>query len=215
MAKKQTPHAQEQDLLIKLLSFQDDPLAFVYYAFPWGQANSPLENSQGPREWQVEALTKIRDHLKANQHKHAQDLTPELLKMARASGRGIGKSAFVAWVALWMFSCIPSSTVIVSANTGCIWSVAQGFFTDKTVHRVWLAISNPRNPSGEFFECFHGNRDQWDTDSIDGRSVAENDHQLYDNIIQQYGADSDQDRVEVHGQFPRHSVRALQELQHH
>ena len=288
---KQQPHHDEQQLLLKLLTFDNDPLQFVLYTFPWGQPNSPLENAQGPRGWQLQALKEIRDHIQRNQQRSRQELTPELLKMARASGRGIGKSAFVAWVALWMFSCIPSSTVIVSANTeaqlkgttfpeikkwatmainnrwfeyammsiqpadwlvdamknttkldsaywsitarlwseeapdayagahsqrgmavlfdeasgipGCIWSVAQGFFTDKTNHRVWLAISNPRNPSGEFFECFHGNRDQWNHDSIDGRSVEENDHQLYDNIIAQYGEDSDQARVEVYGQFPR------------
>jgi hypothetical protein len=84
-----------------------------------------------------------------------------------------------------------------------IWPVAQGYFTDKTTHRFWVVISNPRNPSGEFFECFHGNRDQWNHQTIDGRSVEENDHKLYDNIINQYGADSDQARVEVYGQFPR------------
>ena len=90
-----------------------------------------------------------------------------------------------------------------SGIPGCIWPVAQGYFTDKTLHRFWVAISNPRNPSGEFFECFHGNRDQWDHKTIDGRSVEENDHQLYDSIIAQYGEDSDQARVEVYGQFPR------------
>ena len=288
---KQTPHADEQQLLLKMLSFEDDPLAFVLYTFPWNQPNSPLEHSNGPRQWQIDALIEIRDHLRSNRAKVRQDLTPELLKMARASGRGIGKSAFVAWIALWLFSCVPSSTIIVSANTeaqlkgttfpeikkwatmavnnrwfdyqmmsinpaewlvtalrettkldaaywsitarlwseeapdayagahsqrgmavlfdeasgipSCIWSVAQGFFTDKTVHRVWLAISNPRNPSGEFFECFYGNRDQWRSDNIDGRTVSENDHQLYESIISQYGEDSDQARVEVYGQFPR------------
>ena len=90
-----------------------------------------------------------------------------------------------------------------SGIPGCIWPVAQGYFTDKTTHRFWIAISNPRNPSGEFFECFHGNRDQWDHENIDGRSVVENDHALYNSIIEQYGEDSDQARVEVYGQFPR------------
>ncbi len=288
---KQTPHPDEAQLFQALLGFADDPLSFVRYAFPWGVENSPLENSPGPRNWQVEALGQIRDHIRNNRNRELQDLAPELLKMARASGRGIGKSAFVAWIALWLFSCVPSSTVIVSANTeaqlkgttfpeikkwatmsinnrwfeysvmsinpadwlvsalmettkldaaywgitarlwseeapdayagahsqrgmavlfdeasgipSCIWTVAQGFFTDKTVHRLWLAISNPRNPSGEFFECFHGNRDQWNNETIDGRSVDENDHSLYTNIIKQYGEDSDQARVEVYGQFPR------------
>ena len=288
---KQQAHPDEQQLIAKILTFRDDPLGYVLYAFPWGKPGTPLENHVGPRQWQRDALTKMRDHIEDNKNKQMQGLDPELMKLARASGRGIGKSAFLAWVALWLFSCLPSSTVVVSANTemqlksttfpeirkwatmsinsrwfehnimslqpaewlvqtlkettgyddaywyiqarlwseeapdayagvhsqmamavlfdeasgipGCIWPVAQGYFTDKTLHRFWIAISNPRNPSGEFFECFHGNRDQWDHETIDGRSVDENDKSLYDNIINQYGQDSDQARVEVYGQFPR------------
>tara|TARA_R110000751_G_C13760166_1_gene479177 strand:+ start:50 stop:1582 length:1533 start_codon:yes stop_codon:yes gene_type:complete len=288
---KQVPHPDEQQLIAKLLAFRDDPLSFVLYAFPWGQPNTPLANHVGPRQWQLDALNQMREHLLANNRKLELDQIPELLKLARASGRGIGKSAFLAWIALWLFSCLPSSTVIVSANTeqqlksttfpeirkwatmsinkrwfehnvmslypaewlvtalkettgyddaywyiqaklwseenpnafagphsqmgmavlfdeasgipGDIWPVAQGYFTDKTTHRIWIAISNPRNPSGEFFECFHGNRDQWNHATIDGRDVNENDHGVYDSIIRQYGPDSDQARVEVYGQFPR------------
>ena len=288
---KQIPHDDEQQLILKILDFRDDPLGFVMFAFPWGKTGSPLERFSGPREWQLEALTEMRDHIRSNHNKELHGHDPELMKIARASGRGIGKSAFLAWVSIWMFSTMPASTVIVSANTeqqlksttfpeirkwatmainsrwfehnimslqpadwlvdilkrttdydsaywyiqarlwseeapdayagvhsqvamavlfdeasgipGCIWPVAQGYFTDKTTHRFWIAISNPRNPSGEFFECFHGNRGQWNHKNIDGRSVSENDHQLYNSIIEQYGEDSDQARVEVYGEFPR------------
>jgi hypothetical protein len=37
--------------------------------------------------------------------------------MARASGRGIGKSALVAWLALWFVSTRIGATAIISANT--------------------------------------------------------------------------------------------------
>lgn len=288
---KQQPREAEQQLLHQMLSFQDDPLSFVLYTFPWGKPNSPLEHHTGPREWQIEALVEIRDHIARNRNAGLQGLDPELLKMAIASGRGIGKSAFLAWIALWLFSCVPSSTVIVSANTeqqlksttfpeirkwatmaihanwfehnamslrpadwlvqalkdttdyddaywyiqarlwseespdafagvhsqqgmavlfdeasgipSVIWPVTQGYFTDKTVHRLWIAISNPRNPSGAFFECFNANRDTWWNRTVDARSVNENDQALYDQIIKQYGEDSDEARVEVYGQFPR------------
>ena len=288
---KLLPAKDEQQLILKLLQFRDDPEAFVMYAFPWGKPNSPLEHHKGPRAWQLKALRQIKDHIAKNRNKVLSGADPELLKLARASGRGIGKSAFLAWIALWLFSCVPSSTIVVSANTeqqlkattfpeirkwatmainsrwfkhnamslqpaewlvedmkrttdyddaywyiqarlwseeapdayagvhsqmamavlfdeasgiaSCIWPVTQGYFTDKTTHRFWIAISNPRNPSGEFFECFHGNRNSWNHETIDGRSVAENDHKLYDDIIRQYGEDSDQARVEVYGQFPR------------
>ena len=88
----------------------------------------------------------------------------------------------------------------ISAN---IWPVAQGYFTDKTLHRIWVAISNPRNPTGEFFNCFHVNRGQWDIENIDARTVEENDAQIYEDIIARHGPDSDEARVEVYGQFPR------------
>ena len=288
---KQKPHADEQQLVHTILGFADDPLGFVMYAFPWGEAGSPLARFTGPRTWQLEALEKMRVHIAGNRNRELQGLKPELFKIARASGRGIGKSAFLAWIALWLFSTMPSSTVIVSANTeqqlksttfpeirkwatmsihsrwfehnamslqpadwlvstlkkttkydsaywyiqarlwseeapdayagvhsqmgmavlfdeasgipSVIWPVAQGYFTDATTHRFWVVISNPRNPSGQFFEWFHGNRDQWDHANIDGRSVEENDHGLYTSIISQYGEDSDQARVEVYGHFPR------------
>ncbi len=288
---KQLPHPDEQQLIARVLSFRDDPLGFVLFAFPWGKENTPLATHVGPRTWQREALEEIGAHIQKNLDKVARDQIPELLKMARASGRGIGKSAFLAWIALWLFCCRPSSTIIVSANTeqqlksttfpeirkwatmsivnrwfehnimslqpaewltdnlkatsgyddaywyiqaklwseenpdayagphsqmgmavlfdeasgitGCVWPVAQGYFTDKTVYRFWIAISNPRNPSGAFFECFHGNRGQWNHKTIDGRSVTENDPGVYDSIIKQYGVDSDQARVEVYGKFPQ------------
>lgn len=291
MAKRPEPRSDEQQLVAKMLSFADDPLGFVLFAFPWGKPASPLEGMLGPRDWQLEVLAAMRDHIAENRNRGLRGVDPELMRIAVSSGRGIGKSALLAWIALWMFTCIPSSTIIVSANTeqqlkgttfpeirkwatmaihanwfshnamslrpapwlveslksttdlddaywyidarlwseetpdafagvhsqrgmvvlfdeasgipSVIWPVTQGFFTDKTVHRFWVAISNPRNPSGAFFECFHGNRDYWWTRYIDARSVAENDQSLYEGIIKEYGADSDQARVEVYGQFPR------------
>ncbi len=58
----------EQLLMTQLWSPQikDDPEAFVLFAFPWGQVNTPLEKFRGPRQWQREALREIRDHIRAN-----------------------------------------------------------------------------------------------------------------------------------------------------
>jgi len=41
----------------------------------------------------------------------------EIFRLAVASGRGIGKSALVAWLILWMLSTRVGSTIIVTANT--------------------------------------------------------------------------------------------------
>ena len=83
-----------------------------------------------------------------------------------------------------------------------IWSVASGFFTEPIVHRYWFAFSNPRRPSGYFYECFHAKRDFWTTRQIDSRSVEGTDRAIYDQIIAEHGEDSFQARVEVYGEFP-------------
>lgn len=90
-----------------------------------------------------------------------------------------------------------------------IWSVAKGFFTEPVVNRAHIAISNPRRPEGAFFECFHKNRAFWKTRHIDARSVEGTDPQVYEEMIQQYGDDSDVVRVEVKGVFPSQSEDAF------
>jgi hypothetical protein len=58
-------------------------------------------------------LREITTHIKNN--KGVLDM--EALRIAVSSGRGIGKSALVAWLILWMLSTRIGSTVIVSANS--------------------------------------------------------------------------------------------------
>jgi hypothetical protein len=106
---------QEELLMSKLWSpaIKDDPEAFVLFVFPWGQAGTPLEHFQGPRKWQRKVLRKFSEHIKANKTREAY----EVLRMATASGRGIGKSALVSWITLWMLSTRIGSTTIISANS--------------------------------------------------------------------------------------------------
>ena len=94
-------------------SLKDDPLKFVLYTFPWGQTGTPLEHFQGPRKWQREVLQQLADHIKANNGK----LDFDTFRMATSSGRGIGKSALVSWLVIWMLSTRIGSTTIVSANS--------------------------------------------------------------------------------------------------
>ncbi len=84
-----------------------------------------------------------------------------------------------------------------------IWQVSSGFFTEPILHRYWIVFSNPRRNTGAFFECFHKNRDNWNLRNIDGRTVEGTDKQVYEEIINEHGEDSDAARVEVKGQFPR------------
>lgn len=107
--------ADEQLLMSRIWSPQvkDDPEAFVLFCFPWGQKNTPLEKFSGPRAWQRELLRDLKAHIKKNNGALAMDT----LRSAIASGRGIGKSAMVSWLILWMLSTRIGSSVVVSANS--------------------------------------------------------------------------------------------------
>ncbi len=265
----------------------NDPEKFVLFCFPWGEQGTPLARYKGPRAWQRQVLRDIRDHIAANNG--TVDLY-KVLRMATASGRGIGKSALVSWLVLWMLTTRIGASVIVSANSeaqlrsitwaevtkwlamlinshwweisatritpakwlaeiverdlrkgtrywgaegrlwseenpdayaglhnadgvllifdeasgipDAIWDVAQGFFTENTPHRFWMAFSNPRRNTGYFFECFNAKRDFWLTRQIDARTVEDTDKSVYEQIIEEYGEDSPQARIEVYGEFP-------------
>lgn len=96
---------------------KDNPLFFVMWAFPWGEKGYRLENEKGPRAWQREELEKIAAHIKLQKERVKQGLPPEMYKLAIASGRGIGKSALISWLVIWMMATQPGSTTIISANT--------------------------------------------------------------------------------------------------
>jgi hypothetical protein len=105
----------EQLIMTRLWSpaIKDDPEAFVLFAFPWGQKGTPLEHFHGPRKWQRDVLRRIAAHIAKNKTATSY----EVLRMATASGRGIGKSALVSWLILWMLTTRIGSTTIVSANS--------------------------------------------------------------------------------------------------
>ena len=278
----------EQELMARLWApiIKDNPLAFVLYVFPWGKPGTPLEHFTGPRKWQREVLQDLAEHIKQNNGKVDFDT----FRMATSSGRGIGKSALVSWLVIWMLTTRIGSTTIVSANSEAqlrsvtwaeitkwlsmamnthwfevsatrvmpakwltelverdlklgtrywgvegrlwsaenpdsyagvhnfsgvmlvfdeasgiddsIWSVASGFFTENTPNRFWLAFSNPRRNSGYFYESFHSKREFWKNKIVDARTVEGTDKAVYQQIIDEYGADSAQAHVEVFGEFP-------------
>ena len=113
-------------------AIKDNPLAFVALAFPWGVKGTPLEHFKGPRKWQREVLISIAAHIKNNQGKVDFDT----LRQAVSSGRGIGKSALVSWITIWMLSTRIGSTTIISANSESqLRSVTWAEITK------WLAMS--------------------------------------------------------------------------
>lgn len=294
-APKTSPVAakQELELMSTLWSPQiaEDPLAFVTFAFPWGQKGTPLERHTGPRKWQRKILIQIKQHIAENKVRMARGEMPLVLQIAVCSGRGIGKSSLVAWLNLWFLSCVLGGSCINTANTEVqlssktwaelgkwhtllinshwfertalslrpadwfkeklatqlkidtgyyyslaqlwsednpdafagahnmagmlliydeasgipkpIWTVSEGFFTEPVLHRYWFVFSNGRRNTGPFFECFHKMRKWWARHQIDSRTVEGTDSNVYAQIIEKHGEDSDEARIEVKGQFPR------------
>lgn len=136
----------EQELMARLWSptIKDNPLAFVLFTFPWGQAGTPLEHFSGPRKWQRQVLLDIAEHIKQNQGK----IDFDTLRLAVASGRGIGKSALVSWLVLWMMTTRIGATVIVSANSESqLRSVTWAEITkwsSMSINTYWWEISATR-----------------------------------------------------------------------
>ncbi len=123
---------------------KDDPEAFVLFAFPWGQKGTPLEHYTGPRKWQRNILRQIAQHIKDNGGR----LDYNVFRLAVASGRGIGKSALVSWLILWMLSTRIGSTTIVSANSeaqlrSITWSEITKWLA-MMINSHWFEISATR-----------------------------------------------------------------------
>ncbi len=281
---------KDQDLFSRILSFKYDPLSFCRYVFPWGVKKTPLANIPDLRTWQIEELERLRDHIMSNRVRISEGKNPDPYYMAIASGRGIGKSAFLSMIEYYVISCWLGGTVIVTANTepqlksrtmaelgkwhamalnrhwfdkkslslrpqkwftdllnaqlsmdtqyyyvegqnwseespdsfagahsqiamalvydeasgipDPIWSVSEGFFTDLAELRLWIAISNGRRNSGNFYECFYSDSHRWKHRNIDARTVEGTDHAVYQRIIDKYGENHRESRVEVRGLFP-------------
>jgi hypothetical protein len=99
---------EQASLIEDLARLSADPYKFVLWAFPWGEPTTELETKLGPEPWQESLLKKIRDGL----------LSPtQAIQIAVASGHGIGKSAFVAWILLWGISTYEDARGVVTANT--------------------------------------------------------------------------------------------------
>lgn len=103
--------------------FYDDPYGFVMGVFPWGQATlpdgseNPLKDHTGPEDWQEEELKALGVHIKNNIMLREMGLEMLVWKSAIASGHGVGKSALVAWIILFLMSTRTDTRGVVTANT--------------------------------------------------------------------------------------------------
>lgn len=98
----------EEELIHEIAKFDRDPLGFTKFAFPWGEGE--LEGEE-IREWQAETFAIVRDHLSN------EDTRYQPLKIAVASGHGVGKSSWIAMLIHWAMSTCDDCKVVVTANT--------------------------------------------------------------------------------------------------
>ena len=115
LANLARPGPEERELIADIARFANDPLGFVLYVFPWGKAGSRLYDQPGPDVWQVDVLTALSEALHAGEK--VGEAAATAIKIAVASGHGIGKTALVAWIILWFVSCHEFPQVVVTANT--------------------------------------------------------------------------------------------------
>ncbi len=94
--------------LRRLERYSRDPLGFVRWAFPWEEEGGPLGRHKRPEPWQADVLRRIGEGLREGKGP---------VRIAVASGHGVGKSALVAWLLLWAMATRPSTRGVVTANT--------------------------------------------------------------------------------------------------
>lgn len=112
--RKSTAVAEETEIAWLIGDTYDDPLAFVLLAYPWGEPGE-LAGFSGPDRWQREVLEDLGREVRARGFDGIQAVAA--IRMATASGHGIGKSTLVAWIVNWIMSTRPHCQGTVTANT--------------------------------------------------------------------------------------------------
>lgn len=117
------------DEIIELAaSCRFDPRRWSRVAYDWGIG--ALADYDGPRTWQDNVNTVIRDHLSDP----ATRFQP--LQISVASGHGIGKSAEMGMLSNWAMSCWDDARIVTTANT-------EGQLRTKTAPEIgkWFRMS--------------------------------------------------------------------------
>ena len=101
--------AMEEELVREIAGFRYDPLGYIHYAFDWGHGE--LTGMTGPRDWQADTADSIGKALRNPSTRHNP------IRIAVASGHGIGKSSFVGMITKWGMDTCDDCRIIATANT--------------------------------------------------------------------------------------------------
>lgn len=88
-----------------------------------------------------------------------------------------------------------------------IWEVAEGAMTDPDA--FWFVYGNPTKRSGRFFDCWNKFARRWTKFTVDARKAMAANKKRINEIIEDWGLDSDYVRVRVLGEFPEQDVATL------
>jgi hypothetical protein len=138
--------------------FFHDPLGFVMWAFDWGtdaamrvvrlpeQYQLEYDSEFGPDQWACDLLMALGDQTRQRGFDGTKAV--EAVRMAVASGHGIGKSAVTAWITHWIMSTRPNSRGVVTASTqpqleSKTWAQIAAW-SKRNITREWWDISTGR-----------------------------------------------------------------------
>ena len=93
-----------EEIADQLVACRSDPECFVDNLFDW---NAPELAGKSPEKWQREVLRTIRDGLPLG----------KAVRIAVASGHGVGKTALTSWICLWaMATCRDCRGILTASN---------------------------------------------------------------------------------------------------
>lgn len=95
------------DLLENLVKYELNPLGYARWAYPWGEPGPLAQHKLKP--WQEDALGNIGESLLRD--------PCQPIRLGRASGHGIGKSALSGILIDWGFNTCPMTRGVITANT--------------------------------------------------------------------------------------------------
>lgn len=151
------PPDPEDEIIELAAACQFDPAAWADVAFDWGEGE--LARFKGPRDWQGEVFSTIRDHL-ANPETRYQ---PCLI--AVSSGHGIGKSAGIGILSNWGMSCWADAKIVITANTlGQLRTKTApevGIWFRRSITSHWFDVQSTSIKATE-----RGHEETWRTDFV-------------------------------------------------
>jgi len=148
MAEPQNQQISLEDA-IAYYNLETDPFRFVYFAYPWGEEGTELENAEGPDKWQAEVLEELGEQYRAGKN---------AIKIAIKSGHGVGKSTLLTWIQQWFMTTKAYGRGVVTANTkpqldSKTWA-EMGVWHNRLVTKPWFRKTATRYYHKDYFDTW-------------------------------------------------------------